>query len=257
MKDMLRNPTVTRLSPPRACRILPGMVPKTQVIPKILVVDDEPDAVDLIKFNLKGAGYEVITAADGEEALQKARSLLPNLIILDLMLPEVDGLEVCKILRRDPRVSAVPIIMLTAKAAEIDRVLGLELGADDYVTKPFSPRELVLRVKRLLRTGQAAESKADEIVFKELVVNIPKHQAWVKGKALDLTATEFKLITILAQRRGRVQSREQLLQDVWEYDNLIDTRTVDTHMRRLREKLGPAAKYLDTVRGVGYRFIEE
>jgi DNA-binding response OmpR family regulator len=233
------------------------MVPRTRVIPKILVVDDEPDAVELIRFNLKGAGYEVITAADGEEALKKARALLPNLIILDLMLPEVDGLEVCKILRRDAQVSAVPIIMLTAKAAEIDRVLGLELGADDYVTKPFSPRELVLRVKRLLRTGQGTDEKSDEILLKELTLNIPKHQALVKGKPIELTATEFKLLTVLAQRRGRVQSREQLLQDVWEYDNLIDTRTVDTYMRRLREKLGAASKYLDTVRGVGYRFIEE
>jgi two-component system phosphate regulon response regulator PhoB len=226
-------------------------------MPKILVVDDEPDAVELIKFNLKAAGYEVVTAADGEEALKKARGLIPDLILLDLMLPEVDGLEVCKILRRDARVSAIPIIMLTAKAAEIDRVLGLELGADDYVTKPFSPRELVLRVKRLLRAGQATGAKEDEITLKELALDIPRHQASVKGRPVDLTATEFKLLTVLVQRRGRVQSREQLLQDVWEYDNLIDTRTVDTHMRRLREKLGVAAKYLDTVRGVGYRFIEE
>ncbi len=226
-------------------------------MPKVLVVDDEPDAVELIKFNLKAAGYEVVTAADGDEALKKTRSLLPDLIVLDVMLPEVDGLEVCKILRRDQRVSAIPIIMLTAKAAEIDRVLGLELGADDYLTKPFSPRELVLRVKRLLRTGPETGTKDDQIILKELRLDIPRHQATVKGRAIDLTATEFKLLTVLAQRRGRVQSREQLLQDVWEYDNLIDTRTVDTHMRRLREKLGPAAKYLDTVRGVGYRFIEE
>jgi two-component system phosphate regulon response regulator PhoB len=149
--------------------------------------------------------------------------------------------------------------MLTAKAAEIDRVLGLELGADDYVTKPFSPRELILRVKRLLRNGQATipGGKEEEINLKELRLDIPRHQATVKGKAIDLTATEFRLLTVLAQRRGRVQSREQLLQDVWEYDNLIDTRTVDTHMRRLREKLGTAAKYLDTVRGVGYRFVED
>jgi DNA-binding response OmpR family regulator len=235
------------------------MLARKPTMAKILVVDDEPDAIELIKFNLKGAGYDVVTAADGDEALKKARSLLPDLIILDLMLPEVDGLEVCKILRRDQRVSATPVLMLTAKAAEIDRVLGLELGADDYVTKPFSPRELILRVKRLLRNGQAAVTglKEEEINLKELRLDIPRHQATVKGKAIDLTATEFRLLTVLAQRRGRVQSREQLLQDVWEYDNLIDTRTVDTHMRRLREKLGTASKYLDTVRGVGYRFVED
>jgi two-component system phosphate regulon response regulator PhoB len=196
---------------------------------------------------------------DGDEALKKARSLAPDLIVLDVMLPEVDGLEVCKIVRRDQRISATPILMLTAKADELSRVLGLELGADDYVTKPFSPRELILRVKRLLRNGQPAApgAKPDEITLKELTLDIPRHQATVKGKAIDLTATEFRLLTVLAQRRGRVQSREQLLQDVWDYDNIIDTRTVDTHMRRLREKLGPAAKYLDTVRGVGYRFVEE
>ena len=225
--------------------------------PKILVVDDEPDAVELIEFNLKAGGYEVATAADGEEALKKARAILPSLIILDIMLPEVDGMEVCKILRRDPRTQGIPIIMLTAKAAEIDRVLGLELGADDYVTKPFSPRELVLRVKRLLRAGTAPEGKGDRVEWKELLIDIPRHQVSVKGRSIDLTATEFKLLATLAQRRGRVQSREQLLRDVWEYDSLIDTRTVDTHMRRLREKLGAASKYLDTVRGVGYRFVEE
>jgi two-component system phosphate regulon response regulator PhoB len=223
---------------------------------KILVADDEPDAVELVAFNLKGAGYEVITAADGEEALKKARAVLPHLIVLDLMLPEIDGLEVCKILRRDPATRGIPIVMLTAKAAEIDRVLGLELGADDYVTKPFSPRELILRIKRLLRTGAPTENPSDVFQWKEISVDIPRHRASVKGKAIDLTATEFKLLLVLAQRRGRVQSREQLLQEVWEYDNLIDTRTVDTHMRRLREKLGSAAKYLDTVRGVGYRFVE-
>src|SRR6185503_19358302 len=139
---------------------------------KILVVDDEPDAIELIEFNLKAAGFEVTTAADGGQALKKARAVLPALIILDLMLPEVDGLEVCKILRRDPQTSGIPIIMLTAKAAEIDRVLGLELGADDYVTKPFSPRELVLRVKRLLRRSQAVEEKTDRILLRELFVDI-------------------------------------------------------------------------------------
>jgi len=226
------------------------------MIPKILIVDDQRDALELIEFNLKAAGYEVVTSADGASALKKARSVLPNLIVLDLMLPEVDGLEVCKILRRDVKTMGIPIIMLTAKAAEIDRVLGLELGADDYVTKPFSPRELVLRVKRLLRSETPVREQSDPIQWKDLSVDVPRHQATVKGKPLDLTATEFKLLTVLAQRRGRVQSREKLLQDVWDYDNLIDTRTVDTHMRRLREKLGAAAKYIDTVRGVGYRFVE-
>jgi two-component system phosphate regulon response regulator PhoB len=226
-------------------------------MPKILVVDDEPDALEVLEFNLKNAGYEVSTADDGEAALKKARQLLPDLILLDLMLPEVDGLEVCKLLRRDPATSGIPIIMVTAKAAEIDRVVGLELGADDYVTKPFSPRELVLRVRNLLRRRTEGEDdKPQKMQFGDLVIDIPRHLVSVAGARVDLTATEFKLLIILAQRRGRVQSREALLRDVWEYDNLIDTRTVDTHMRRLREKLGDAARYLDTVRGVGYRFIE-
>ncbi len=233
-----------------------GVVTKGRDMPKILVVDDEPDALELIEFNLKGAGYEVVTAADGNEALKKARASLPDLILLDVMLPEVDGLEVCKLLRRDLNTTGIPIIMLTAKAAEIDRVLGLELGADDYVTKPFSPRELMLRVKGLLRRGQVPEQKADHFSFGDLAIDVPRHLVTVTGKRVDLTATEFKLLAVLAQRRGRVQSREQLLHDVWQYDNLIDTRTVDTHMRRLREKLGRAAKYLDTVRGVGYRFVD-
>jgi len=224
---------------------------------RILVVEDEPDVVELIEFNLRGAGFEVVSAEDGAEALKKAREHPPALVILDLMLPEVDGLEVCKILRRHPATAAIPIIMLTAKASEIDRVLGLELGADDYVTKPFSPRELVLRVKALLRRGATVEKQEDVLHVGELVIDIPRHAVIAQGKPVDLTATEFKLLTTLAQRRGRVQSREQLLQDVWEYDSLIDTRTVDTHMRRLREKLGKAACHLDTVRGVGYRLVED
>jgi DNA-binding response OmpR family regulator len=223
---------------------------------KILVVDDEPEAVELVEFNLKQAGFDVTTAADGREALKKAKAQLPALVVLDLMLPEVDGLEVCKLLRRDGATAKIPILMLTAKAAEIDRVLGLELGADDYVTKPFSPRELVLRVKKILDRGKQKTEARDSMKFGELLIDVPKHLASWKGKAFDLTATEFKLLTVLAQRSGRVQSRDALLRDVWEYDSLIDTRTVDTHMRRLREKLGPAAKYLDTVRGVGYRFVE-
>jgi two-component system phosphate regulon response regulator PhoB len=225
---------------------------------KILIVDDEPDALELIEFNLKGAGYEVVTAVDGEEALKKARSLLPALIILDIMLPELDGMQVCKLLRREAATARIPIIMLTAKAAEIDRVLGLELGADDYVTKPFSPRELVLRVKGLLRRKtEGGEEKHERIHIGELVIDVPRHEVLISGKRVLFTATEFKLLTVLAQRRGRVQSREQLLRDVWEYDTLIDTRTVDTHMRRVREKLAKAAHHLETVRGVGYRFADD
>jgi DNA-binding response OmpR family regulator len=223
---------------------------------KILVVDDEPEAIELVEFNLKQAGYDVASAADGAEALKKARALQPSLVVLDLMLPEMDGLEVCKILRREPTTKAIPIIMLTAKAAEIDRVLGLELGADDYLTKPFSPRELVLRVKKVLQRGRVEDDEEKTMKFGDLLINTPRHLVSWRGKAIELTATEFKLLSVLAKRRGRVQSRDQLLRDVWEYDSLIDTRTVDTHMRRLREKLGPAAKFLDTVRGVGYRFVE-
>jgi two-component system phosphate regulon response regulator PhoB len=233
------------------------MVSKWCVRPKVLVVDDEPEAVELVEFNLKQAGFDVAIAADGAEALKKARGLMPSLIVLDLMLPEVDGLEVCKMLRRDSATSKVPIIMLTAKAAEIDRILGLELGADDYITKPFSPRELVLRVKRILQRGQAPDQEQERLKFGELLIDGPRHLVSWRGKKVDLTATEFKLLMLLAQRRGRVQSRDQLLRDVWDYQSAIDTRTVDTHMRRLREKLGPASKYLDTVRGVGYRFVEE
>ncbi len=223
---------------------------------KILVVDDEPDARELIEVNLKAAGFEVLTAANGRQALEKARATLPALVLLDVMLPEVDGLEVCKSLRRDAKTALLPIIMLTARAAEIDRVLGLELGADDYITKPFSPRELILRVKNLLKRHAAPAEPAQQIRFAGLVIDRSRHSVTYKDKPLDLTVTEFKLVTVLAERRGRVQSREQLLKDVWGYNTFIDTRTVDTHMRRLRDKLGEAAKLLDTVRGVGYRFLE-
>src|SRR3954470_3307897 len=164
---------------------------------KILVVDDEPDALELIGFNLKNAGYEVITAENGTEALKKARGFLPNLVLLDLMIPEVDGLEVCKILRRDPTTASIPIIMVTAKAAELDRILGLELGANDYVTKPFSPRELVLRVKNLLTRGGPVEEKKDRYTVGELSVDIPRHIVTIARKEVDLTATEFKLLTTL------------------------------------------------------------
>lgn len=223
---------------------------------RILVVDDEADVLELVEFNLRQAGYELTSAADGAEALKKAKAQLPALIILDVMLPEVDGLEVCKLLRRDPATARIPIIMLTAKASELDRVLGLELGADDYLTKPFSPRELLLRIKNLLQRQAQSGARRERLVFGELAIDLPRHEVTWQGKPIELTATEFRLLHVLAERAGRVQSRDQLLRDVWHYESLIDTRTVDTHMRRLREKLGPAAKHLDTVRGVGYRFVE-
>ncbi|MFM9953181.1 MAG: DNA-binding response regulator [Opitutia bacterium] len=223
--------------------------------PKILVVDDEPDALEVLGFKLKEAGYLPIFAKDGARAIIAARDERPALIVLDLMLPEVDGLEVCKILRRDLATSMIPIIMLTAKAAEMDRVIGLELGADDYVTKPFSPRELVLRIKKLLARVKASDEPVAQLRFDELEIDVPRHAVTISGKPLVLTATEFKLLELLARRRGRVQTRDRLLQDVWGYDNPIESRTVDTHMRRLREKLGETARFLETIRGVGYRFV--
>jgi two-component system phosphate regulon response regulator PhoB len=225
--------------------------------PKILLVDDEPDALEVLGFKLRQAGYNALLAKDGARAIALARDERPALIVLDLMLPEVDGLEVCKILRRDPNTAAIPIIMLTARAAEMDRVLGLELGADDYVTKPFSPRELLLRIKKLLVRSQSSEDTSAELRMGELTLDVGRHEVTVAGAPLVLTATEFKLLEILIRRRGRVQTRDRLLQDVWGYDNPIDSRTVDTHMRRLREKLGDNARYLETVRGVGYRCLAE
>jgi phosphate regulon transcriptional regulator PhoB len=223
---------------------------------KILIVDDEPDALELVGFNLKRAGFDTLSASDGQEALRKARESSPDLMVLDLMLPEIDGLELCRMLRSDPLTRSLPIIMLTAKAAEVDRVLGLELGADDYLTKPFSPRELILRIRNVLGRREGEKASTDTLRVGQIVIDLPRHQVLAHGKPVDLTATEFRLVTVLAQRRGRVQSREQLLRDVWEYDTAIDTRTVDTHVRRLREKLGRAADILETVRGIGYRFLD-
>ena len=222
----------------------------------VLIVDDEQDAADLLAYNLQKAGYKAITACDGEVALQKARDGLPALIILDLMLPVIEGTEVCKRLKADSRTAQIPIIMLTARAEEVDRVVGLELGADDYVTKPFSPRELVLRVKSILRRARGDIKPAEVLKHDELMVDIAKHQVCVKGKPINLTSTEFKLLTTLMERHGRVQSRERLLSDVWDYAADTDTRTVDTHVRRLREKLGKAADAIETIRGVGYRFAD-
>ena len=224
--------------------------------PQVLVVDDDPDARELVVFSLAQASFETMTAENGVEALAKARVQLPDAIVLDVMLPDIDGMEVCRTLRCDTKTAALPVIMVSAKAAEVDRVLGLEVGADDYLTKPFSPRELVLRIKKMLHPRQTSPDNG-QLRIGEIVIDLPKHEVNVAGRRIDLTLTEFNLIWVMAQRCRTVQSREQLLHDVWDYESASETRTVDTHVRRLREKLGPAAGQLDTVRGLGYRLLEK
>ena len=224
--------------------------------PKILIADDEPDVVELIAANLRVAGYDVSKAHDGPTALAAVRENLPSLIVLDLMLPGMSGLEVCRVLKSDSTTSAIPIVMLTAKAEEVDRIVGLELGADDYVTKPFSPRELVLRVRSVLRRSDKSDAPSEGLLnLGGIVLVRSRLQVIIEGKPVDFTATELKLLTLLMERRGRVQSREILLNEVWGYESMIDTRTVDTHVRRLREKLGACADCIETVRGFGYRIV--
>lgn len=220
----------------------------------VLVVEDEPDVLELICFNLTGAGFYTVRASNGADGLEKAMSNLPDLIVLDLMLPELDGLEVCKTLRRNPTTADLPILMLTAKAEPADRVQGLELGADDYLTKPFSPHEMVLRTRSLLRRRGKGAPTAEPIRHDNLVVHPLRHEAFVRSRRVDLTVTEFRLLNMLLRGQGRVHRREDLLREVWGYQEAMDTRTVDTHVRRLREKLGSAAHYIETVRGIGYRF---
>jgi two-component system phosphate regulon response regulator PhoB len=232
-------------------------------LPRILVAEDEPDMLQLIKMNLQGAGYRVIEAEDGAAALTAAREERPALVVLDLMLPGMSGLEVCRALKRETATASLPIIMLTARAEEVDRIVGFELGADDYITKPFSPRELILRIQSILRRSKPAATAAastpedDELKLGVIAIDRARCEVQVKKKRIELTATELKLLTTLIERRGRVQSRDTLLNDVWGYESIIDTRTVDTHIRRLREKLGPAAAdYIETIRGFGYRMVE-
>jgi DNA-binding response OmpR family regulator len=228
------------------------------VTKRILVVEDEPDIVEVVSYNLKQAGLEVDSVEDGETALERVKESQPDLIILDLMLPGMDGLEVCRLMKQQAATKGIPVMMLTAKAEEVDRIVGLELGADDYVIKPFSPRELVLRVRAILRRvdtqGSPDEESPSRIVAGPLTIDPEGHHAYVDGAPLELTATEFRLLLTLAQRRGRVQSREELLNVVWGYQYSGYGRTVDTHVRRLREKLGDAHEMVETVRGVGYRF---
>jgi two-component system phosphate regulon response regulator PhoB len=223
----------------------------------ILVVDDEADIRNILVHHLERDGREVRAVAGGAEALDLARRMNPSLVILDLMLPGLSGTEVCRRLRADPETRDVPIIMLSAKSEEIDRVVGFEVGADDYVTKPFSARELLLRVRAVLRRAPAVPAPDGSLGGGLLRIDEAGHHVYVHGEEVALTATEFRLLTTLARRAGRVQSRGQLLQDVWELPPDLNTRTVDTHMKRLREKLGDASAHIETVRGVGYRFTVE
>ncbi len=220
---------------------------------QVLVVEDERDIVKVLEYSLRQAGYEPALAYDGEQARASIEQRIPDLVLLDLMLPDVPGTEICKQLKSSPRTAHVPVLMLTARGEEIDRVLGFELGADDFVTKPFSVRELMLRIKAILRRNPANGREALRTEAGPIRVNVETHRAYVADQEVDLTALEFKLLLSLVSRAGRVQSREQLLDEVWGLSPETQTRTVDTHVKRLREKLGPARELLETVRGAGYR----
>ncbi len=227
------------------------------VMKSILIIEDEKDIVDLIEYHLKQSGFSVISALDGPAGLEKAKKKSPNLIILDLMLPEMDGKDICRSLKSNPLTQSIPILMLTAKAEETDRLIGFELGADDYVTKPFSPKELVLRVKAILRRKEVDHEGEKIIQIGDLLIDIDRHHVSIKKSPVRLTSTEFKLLVELVSKKGRVQTREHLLDRVWGYTYEGYGRTVDTHVRRLREKMGPLGDSIETIRGVGYRFREE
>jgi two-component system phosphate regulon response regulator PhoB len=223
----------------------------------ILVVEDEQDLQHVLEYNLRQAGHEPVCAGTGGAALELARTRQPDLVLLDLMLPDLSGTEVCRTLKGDPSTKRIPIVMLTARGEEVDRIVGFELGADDYVTKPFSVRELLLRVQAILRRATSSEPASEEkrVEFGCLSIDPAAHRVWVGSREIELTALEFKLLTTLYERRERVQTRGALLDDVWGMRSDITTRTVDTHVKRLREKLGEAREYIETVRGVGYRFV--
>lgn len=225
---------------------------------KILIVEDERDIVDLLRYNLQEAGFETDYVRNGADALHRAIEQSPDLILLDLMLPEVDGLIVCRLLKNDPRTKNIPIVMVTAKTEEQDRIAGLELGVDDYITKPFSPKEVVLRVSAVLRriqVGKQAE-ETKQIERHGLTIDLDKHQVLTESGPIDLTATEFKLITLFARSPGRVFTRDILMDVIWGQEYYGVDRTIDTHVSRLRRKLGAFGEHIETVHGVGYRFKE-
>ncbi|MEK6728019.1 MAG: response regulator [Candidatus Omnitrophota bacterium] len=226
---------------------------------KILIVEDEKDIVKMLEYNLKKEGFRTVSASDGEDALDLANRENPDLILLDLMLPGIDGLEACKELKKEQKTASIPIIMLTAKTQEADKIVGLELGADDYVTKPFSPRELIARIKAVIRRGKEKEKLPEILKIADLTIDFSKIQVGVKEKLVELTAKEFELLKTLIKARGRVLSRDYLLDTIWGFDHAIEiqTRTVDVHIRSLRKKLKVCAKYIVTVKNYGYRFEAE
>lgn len=223
-----------------------------------MIVEDERDLLDTLDYNLQREGYRTRCAATGTEAMSLVNERpLPDLVVLDLMLPDMSGTEICRSIRGNDQTKNVPVLMLTAKGEEIDRVVGFEVGADDYVTKPFSVRELALRIRAILRRSRTTEEETEQLEFGRLSVDASAHRCWVDGEETQLTALEFKLLTTLMRRRGRVQTREVLLTDVWGFSAEVTTRTVDTHVKRLRQKIGEAGRYIETLRGVGYRFRSE
>jgi two-component system phosphate regulon response regulator PhoB len=224
---------------------------------RILVIDDEKDLIELVRYNLEKEGYSVRSSHDGESGLSMATKELPDLLVVDLMLPGIDGLDVCRSLRSDKRTARIPIIMLTAKSAESDRILGLELGADDYVTKPFSPRELVARIKAVLRRTVAPQAPSEVIQRGNLIIDLARRAVSCGGESIVLTATEFRLLQFFATRPGRVFSRAELIDGVLGRDVMVEDRTIDVHITGLRKKLGECGEWIETVRGFGYRFREE
>jgi two-component system, OmpR family, phosphate regulon response regulator PhoB len=224
---------------------------------KILIVEDDKNILKLLRYNLEKAGFTCFTTITGEDAFDILSDEAIDLVVLDIMLPTIDGLEICKRIKQDPSFSHIPIIMLTAKGEEVDKVVGFELGADDYIVKPFSPRELVLRIKAILKRNTPKQATQDILSSGNVKIDTPRHRVSVDDKTIELAPMEFRLLSVLVGRKGRVQSRDVLLEDVWGISADVTTRTVDTHVKRLRQRLGKAGKRLETVRGIGYRFKED
>jgi DNA-binding response OmpR family regulator len=224
----------------------------------VLVVEDDKNISKLVRYNFEKAGFSCKTVVSGEDALQTLSREMFDLVVLDIMLPGIDGLEVCRKIKQEDRLRSIPVVMLTAKGEEIDRIVGFELGADDYMVKPFSPRELILRAKAILKRSVRPAEKEENNVYRagKITLDVPRHKVTVGKRTVELTRMEFDLLLILMKRRGRAQSRDRLLEDVWDISSDVTTRTVDTHIKRLREKLGSAGDLIETVRGIGYRFRE-